>query len=88
MSNLLNTELIQYYPIFFKNMQVHENEEDQALSLSKEDKRLLLLLHTRDTPKQKTTGNFQASQPSLSHSRYKIFSTLKHQHVLEILEVS
>ena len=34
---------------FFKFMQVRKNEEDQAISLAKEAKRVLSLLHTRDT---------------------------------------
>ena len=35
--------------IFYKFMQVHENEEDQDVSSSKEAKCVLSLLHTRDT---------------------------------------
>ena len=33
-ANILNTKIIQDYPIF-KFMQVHENKEDQAVSLAK-----------------------------------------------------
>ena len=35
MGNLFNTELIRDDPIFFNFMQVHENEEDQAVILEK-----------------------------------------------------
>ena len=44
---LLNLKLIWDNPICFKFMQVHENEEDQAASLTKETKRVLSLIHTR-----------------------------------------
>ena len=42
-------------------MQVHENEEDQAVSLSKESKRMLLLLSTRDTNNNKRQENAKIS---------------------------
>ena len=42
-------------------MQVHENEEDQAVSLSKESQRALSLLHTRDTKNDKHKENLKVS---------------------------
>ena len=36
MEKFFNTELFCDYPIFYKFMQIHENEKDQAVSLSKE----------------------------------------------------
>ena len=53
MENILNTELIRYDSIFFKFMQVHENEEDQDVSVAKEAKCVLLLLHTIDKDSNK-----------------------------------
>ena len=47
MKKLLNTELFPDDPNFSKFMQVHENEENQSVSLSKEAKRVLLLVNTR-----------------------------------------
>ena len=49
----LKPRLIQYDPNVFKFMQVHENEEDQYVSLAKESKRVLSLIHTRDTKNNK-----------------------------------
>ena len=51
MENILIPELIWDNSIFFKFMQVHENEEDQAIILSKEAKRILSLILTRNTDK-------------------------------------
>ena len=48
MEKLLNPKIIRDDP-FFKFMQVHEDEEDQAMILSEEAKRVLSLLHTRYT---------------------------------------
>ena len=42
-------------------MHVHENEEDQAAILSKEAKRVLLLIHTRDTKNKKQQENTKIS---------------------------
>ena len=36
MVRILNTELICDYPIFYKFIQVRENQEDQAVSLATE----------------------------------------------------
>ena len=35
MAKILNTKLIRYDPIVFNFMQVHENEEDQVVSITK-----------------------------------------------------
>ena len=56
-ANLLNPELIWDYPKKFKFMQVHENEEYQAIILAKESKHVLFLLHTRDTKNNKRKEN-------------------------------
>ena len=53
----------------FKFMQVHENEEDQAVSLVKDDKHYLSLLYTREGKKK--TREYQVFQPPLSHSIQK-----------------
>ena len=42
-------------------MQVNENEEDQAVSLSKESKHVLSLLNTRDTENNKWQENAKFS---------------------------
>ena len=55
----LNLKFIWDFPILFKFMEVHKNEEDQAVSLSKEDKCMLSLLHTRDTNNNKQQENTQ-----------------------------
>ena len=47
--------------MFFKFMQVHENEEYQAASSSKESKCFLSLLHTRDTKYNKRKENAKLS---------------------------
>ena len=60
---------------FFKFIQVHENEEDQAVSLSKEAKCMLSLLNNIYKKEQQTTRKCQNFQPSLSHSRHKICTT-------------
>ena len=38
-------------------MQVHENEEDQAVNLAKQAKHVLSFLHTRDTKNNKRQEN-------------------------------
>ena len=38
---------------FFKSIQIHENEEYQAVSLLKEDTCILSLYHTKDTKNNK-----------------------------------
>ena len=48
MEKLLNSEFILDNPIF-KFMQVHENKEDQAVSLAKESKLVLSLIHIKST---------------------------------------
>ena len=56
-------------------MQVHENEEDQAVSLSKETKYVLYLLHTRDKNNIKFQGNYK-----ISNCRYHIKDIKYMQH--------
>ena len=53
MENLSNLEFIQEYHNRFKFMQVHENEDNQAVNLAKKAKRVLLLIHTRYTKNNK-----------------------------------
>ena len=55
--NLLNPEFIGDDPNVFKFMQVHENEEQQDVSLAKEDKHGVLLLNTRDIKNNKLQEN-------------------------------
>ena len=56
---LLNIKLFRDDPKLFKFMQVHESGEDQAVSLTKEAKRILSLLHTRDKKtKKQENGKF------------------------------
>ena len=47
MTNLLNTESIREDPIYFQFTKVHENEEDQTTSLSKEAEFVLYIFNTR-----------------------------------------
>ena len=67
MEKLLDTGLIRYNPIFFKFMQVHENEEGQAGSLEKEAKFVLSLLHTRYTK-----SKIIQEHANFSNRRYQI----------------
>ena len=57
MTKLLNPKFTQYEPKFSKFVQVLENEEYQSVSSSKEAKRVLLSLHTRDTKNNKQQEN-------------------------------
>ena len=75
MKNLLNPKLIQYDPKKIKFMQVNENKEYQAVSLSKEGECVLSLPHTRDKNNNKQQENAKNFQPSLSHSRHKRCAT-------------
>ena len=68
-SKLLNIKLFRDDPKLFKFMQVHESGEDQDVSLTKEAKRILSLLRTRDLKKK--IRKWKVFQPSLSHSRHK-----------------
>ena len=58
---LFNPELIQYDPIFLNFVQVHKNGENQAVSLVKEDKRVLSLLHARYINNNKRQENVNFS---------------------------
>ena len=58
MENILHSELICNGPNFYRFMQVHENEEDQAIILSTESQCVLYILHniykgTKDFKKAK-----------------------------------
>ena len=53
MAKLLNTELIWDDPIVFKFIQIHENEEYQAVSLTKETKHILSFICNRYTKNNK-----------------------------------
>ena len=53
MENIWITKLVRYDPKLFKFMQIHEYEEDQALSLVKQSKCVLSLIHNRDTKNNK-----------------------------------
>ena len=59
-------------------MQVHENEEDQAVSLSKESKRMLLLLSTRDTNNNKRQENAKISN---RHYHIQDIKYVQHKNV-------
>ena len=59
--------------LFYKFMQVHENEEDQDVSSSKEAKCVLSLLHTRDTKYKK-----QQQNSTFSNRHYHI------QHIKDV----
>ena len=49
MAHLKNPELIQYESIFFKFIQVHENKEYQAVTLTKQSKHVLYFIPTINT---------------------------------------
>ena len=61
---------------FFNFMQVHENEEVQAVSLAKEDICVLLLLHTIDTNNNKWKEN---SKFSNRHYHIKYIKDVQHK---------
>ena len=61
MIKLLNTELIQDVPIFFKFMQVHVNKEGQAISLAKQAKCVLSSFYNKDTNNKKRRENAKSS---------------------------
>ena len=45
-------------------MQIHENEEYQAVTLAKESKHVLSLIHNRDTNNNKRQENSNFSNPN------------------------
>ena len=61
MAKLLNTRLIPDDPKITKFMQFHGNEENEYVSLSKEAKRVLLFINTRDTKNNTLQEHFKYS---------------------------
>ena len=78
MKNLLNPKLIQYDPKKIKFMQVNENKEYQAVSLSKEGECVLSLPHTRDKNNNKQQENAKISN---HHYHFQDIKDVQHKNV-------
>ena len=69
-------------------MQVHENEEDWALSLAEEAKHVLSFIHNRDKNNNKRQENSKFTNYHYHIQDIKDTQRKKIQHDLGLLEVS